>query len=112
MLTAVRPRASDPWRCSPWGRTAQPALLLGQALAGGPPSSPAHHNPRASAGSARRARPHPPLTVGQVVLLGVAAEPADGEVGGLLHDVPQLARQRQLPFAVHPTGLHEHDLPA
>lgn len=33
------------------------------------------------------------LTVGQMVFLGIAAEPADGEMGRLLHDVPELASQ-------------------
>lgn len=33
------------------------------------------------------------LTIGQMVFLGVAAEPADSQVGRLLHDVPQLASQ-------------------
>lgn len=53
-----------------------------------------------------------PRTVGELVALGVAAQPADGQMCRLLHDVPELARQRELPLAVHAAGLHKHDLPA
>lgn len=53
-----------------------------------------------------------PPTVGELVPLGVAAQPADGQMCRLLHDVPELAGQRELSLAVHATGLHKHDLPA
>lgn len=51
-------------------------------------------------------------TVGELVSLGVAAQPADGQVSWFLHDVPQLARECQLPLALHAARLHKHDLSA
>lgn len=49
-------------------------------------------------------------TVGELVSLGVAAQPADGQVSRLLHDVPQLPREGELALPVHPARFHKHDL--
>lgn len=51
------------------------------------------------------------LTVGELVGFSIRSEPADGQVGRFFHNISQLTRQSELTFALHPTGLHKHDLP-
>jgi len=50
--------------------------------------------------------------VGQAELGGVGADEAQRRLGGLLHDVAELAGQDQSVFAFHGGGLHEQDVAA
>jgi len=51
---------------------------------------------------------HP--TVGELVSLCVAAQPADGKMRRLLHDIAELTSQGKLTLSLHAAGFHKHDL--